>query len=278
MDKASDFVTIVGSKFVAALQRVVEYLPNIVAALLIVALGWLIGWILKQATRRVLVGVNRLLSRLLARTAAEHMRLPDAVIRLLAGLIFWVVVIFAIEAAFRVLDIAMASRWISHVIAYIPTLLAGVAILVIGVLASTIIRDVVASATAFVGRAQGVQFGRLAQAVSLTIAIVVALDQIDIDVQLPIALIVVVAAALLGGLSLAFGLGARGYAANLIAAQQAGRQLRPGQAVSICGIEGVVAEITATMIVIDTETGRASVPARLFLEQVATIRETGDTP
>ena len=78
-------------------------------------------------------------------------------------------------------------------------------------------------------------------------------------------------AALLFGFALAFGLGARTLVSNLIAAHHLRDVLEPGQEIRIGDWEGTVLEVAATAVILDTESGRVSVPAKLYQEQAVVL-------
>ncbi|MGH9463589.1 MAG: mechanosensitive ion channel family protein, partial [Vicinamibacteria bacterium] len=50
-----------GNQFRELYQAAVEYVPQLVVALTLIALGWLIAWLLRRLTVRFLARLNRLL-------------------------------------------------------------------------------------------------------------------------------------------------------------------------------------------------------------------------
>jgi len=81
----------------------------------------------------------------------------------------------------------------------------------------------------------------------------------------------IVVACVLGGLSIAFSLGARVYVSNLIGAHYLSREYRAGERVRVGGQEGVILEITPVAVVLETPEGRLTVPARLFSEEATLL-------
>ncbi len=80
-----------------------------------------------------------------------------------------------------------------------------------------------------------------------------------------------------GGFALAFSLGAQPLMLDLIAAHQARRRCRIGQALHLGGFEGQIVELTPTGLVLETAGAGVSLPARLLHEQpVVLLREAGD--
>lgn len=273
MSQLSDIFNNLGRHLLGYLNSVIAFLPNLIGALLVLAVAWLIGRLLRALTLKVLREVSHIFERLFHRGILSHVRLSDFAVRALGNLVFFLVVLFGLDGAVRVLQLSVAIRWLDRAIVYVPTILAGVIILLIGIMASRVVRDLATSALSTSGNPHAAKIGQFAQILALTVAIVVGLDQIEIDVDLPISLIVVVSAAALGGLALAFGLGAQNYTANLIAAQQISRQFQSGDIVEISGTKGTIAEITSTTVVLGTEKGRAIIPARVFFEQLVHVSD-----
>jgi small-conductance mechanosensitive channel len=86
-----------------------------------------------------------------------------------------------------------------------------------------------------------------------------------------VVFVAAVAAAIVGGVALSVGLGARDYIANLIGAHYLRQALPAGQTVRIGEFEGRVIEVTATALILETVNGRVSVPARVYNEQPITV-------
>ena len=79
-----------------------------------------------------------------------------------------------------------------------------------------------------------------------------------------------------GALGLAFALGARGYVANLVARRELDAY-REGDTLRIDGVEGTVAALRRTGIVLATADGLVAIPAARFTEALVT-RVTGPPP
>ena len=72
--------------------------------------------------------------------------------------------------------------------------------------------------------------------------------------------------AIVGGIALAVSLGSRAYVANLIGAHHLRQAFGMGQRVRIGELEGTILEITAVSVVLETDQGRVTVPAKVYNE------------
>jgi hypothetical protein len=192
------------------------FLPNVIGFLLILLVGYVIARIAKTAINKVLdkVGVDRALHESDAGRYIERVS-PDAKPSHLIGAVaFWFIFLFAVSAAVGALKIAALTDFIAKVQSYLPNVIAAVLIFV--------------AAAAIAGAAGGVAHklmgdtptGRMLRTVIpglvLAIGLFMVLDQLNIAPQI----VTITYAALLGMLALAgalaFGLGGRDVAAQML--------------------------------------------------------------
>jgi hypothetical protein len=271
MSDLNEWFSSVGASFAAALDSIGTYLPHLLAALLLVLLGWIVARVLKTGFVKLANSLNAFLYRIRPGSRSGRMQLSAALIALLANVLFWLLILLFAAIAARVARLDLFTDWLDRVVAYLPTLVAGGLIALAGYLASSLIRDLVTATVHSSGARHSEVFGLTAQGAVFLTAAVVGLDQIGVDVTLLIVLLALVIGAALLCLVLAFGFGARVFVGNLIGAQQAQLQLEAGQTAQIDDWIGQVIEVTATSVVLATPRGRLLVPARLFLEKATLL-------
>ncbi len=254
-----------------AISTFANHLPSILLALLVLVLGWLLARVMRSVARRAFTGTNRLLNRLIGKKDAGSAQLSPIVASVLSEIVFWAVIFLGAAIAARIAELPALSGWLDKIAEWLPNLLMGVAIIVIGYLVSVAAAEQVSNSARKAKSPQSALMGRLAQSAIFVTGIIIGLDQIGVNVTLLTALFVVCAAAILIGFSIAFGLGARDHVSNLIGARTARRRLQRGTTLRIGDIEGEVLEVTSTQIAIETEDGRALLPARLIEERELVI-------
>lgn len=253
------------------MDRFAAFLPLLVGALLLL----LIGWVLAQAARKAALSIarsaNGAIDRIVNRGREKRVHLPTQTPKLVSDIVYWMIILLFVTWAARVARFDTVSGWLDRIVTYIPTLIAGMAIVFLGYLVSAVVRDIVSGAAGSAGFAQSRLMGLAAQVATFVTGLVIGLDQIGIDVSFLVTLIAIMLGALLAGLSLAFGLGARNFADNLVNARNIQRLYRRGQTVRIGELEGEIIELTPTSVVMASERGRSAIPARLFGEQVSVL-------
>ena len=259
-----------------ALGEIAGFLPNLVAALILGLLGWLVARFVRLLVLRSCRALNRLIGRMPARPFSLF-GLTPTVARVLGDLAFWVVVFLFLVGIAAALQLDAVSEWLARLAGFLPALLAGGLIIVIGIAGSILLGQLTTAAAAPLGGARGHLLGRVVQATVLTLAVVLGIGQMGLDMTLPVALIVVAAASVGGALTLAFALGAVDVVRNLIGAQGLQEHCQLHQRIRIGEVEGEVTELTATSVVLATGEGRVIIPARAFHEQpVVLLAPTSD--
>ncbi|MCX7062936.1 MAG: mechanosensitive ion channel [Gammaproteobacteria bacterium] len=248
----------------AFLGKASQFLPKLIGALLLLLVGWLIARLLRSIGTNVVMTVERVLSQSsIARTGAS-VKLPLISARLLGGILFWLVLLFFVTAATEVMGLGIFTSWLAQLVGYLPTVAAGGLIIIVGVLAARMARQLVEAAPIGEVRAQRELLGSMVQAVILITAILVGADQIGVRVTFVVIMAAVIVAALVGAAALAVSLASRSYVANLIGSHYLRQTYAIGQQVRVDGYEGKILEMSATSLVLETRDGRVSLPAKLF--------------
>jgi small-conductance mechanosensitive channel len=261
-----DLSTALANAFTQVAARITEYLPNLLGAAVLLLAGWLIARLLRGLAVKLMHVLELLLHRLSRGQAARAARIPSASVEVVGSILFWVVILFFAAAATHVLGLGAFSSWLQGLVTYLPTLMAGALIILAGALLSGLARDLTVAAVPALPEQQRALLGRVVQGTILVTAIAVGADQIGIKITFLVILAAVVAAAVIGGVALAVSLGARTYVANLIGAHYMRQAFSTGQRVRIGAVEGTILELTAVSIVLESNEGRVSIPAKAYHE------------
>lgn len=241
------------------LRNLIETYPEI-TAVVVLLLGFVIGKLVEAAVRRLL----NLADRLAARYGTRQRTLFSALFQRVSGLVaYGTVLIIAVIMAVRLLDIEQLSSALDAALAYAPRFVVGLFIIGIGNVVGALLRNI--SASVFSDGNVNALLPRLVHIGVVTIAVITALEQIGIDISFITRLALILLAALVGGLSLAFALGARQYVANLMAQPELARYA-PGDRLRIGEDEGVIVEIYRTGLTLATDDGLVAIPAAQLAE------------
>jgi len=255
---------------VELLSRIAGYMPRLLAAVALLLAGWLVARLLRLLSVRLISGLDHLWQRMVLKTRLRGLEGRHPPVQVVGALVFWVTLLFFATAAADVLGLSVFANWMAQLVGYLPVLLAGLLIIIAGVVASALVRDLVSSSAATAGILHGELLGRAAQVIVLVLAIVVGLEQLKIDVGLLRNIAVLIVGSVFAALAIAFGLGARTHVANLLACRNLRSTYQVGDAVHFADVNGRIVEITETTVIVETPKARARIPAALFEQQVST--------
>jgi small-conductance mechanosensitive channel len=252
-----------------SLEALRGFLPDLLAALILLLLGWLGALVLRWLVLRFGRGMDALLTALYRQTGQVVPRPRWSISAIVAQIAFWLVIAFTVVAAAEQVGLLALASWLSYLLGYLPRVLIGALILFIGYLIGTGLRNLVVTVAEARGFQHSVPLGNLVAALVMAFSLLLALGQLGLDTSLLASLIVILAAAAFGAAALAFGLGAGDSVRNIMASHYVRKLYEPGQRIRLQNLEGEILEMTPVAIVIDTERGTAMVPARRFLEEVS---------
>lgn len=198
---------------------VVQYIPEILVALVVVIIGWIIGAALKQVVERIArtLKVNDALSAAGVDTLSERAGYKLKAGEFIGSLVKWFVIIVFFVAALDILRLDQVTIFFRDVVlTYLPKVIVAVLILLV----ATVVANVASASVAAAARAGGFRaaelLGSLTRYAVLVFAILAALSQLEIAPELVQILFtgIVFAASLAFGL--AFGLGGRDAASRYI--------------------------------------------------------------
>jgi hypothetical protein len=206
----------IGDSVQQALDSFFGFLPNLVGFLVILLVGYVIAKVARKAIAALLqkVGLDRALHTSDAGQYVERVSPGASPANLIAAVAFWFVFLFAISAAIGALKIPALSDFIAQVQAFLPNIIVAAIIFVV---AAALAGVVGGAAHKLMG---DTPTGKIVRAVVpgliLAIGTFMVLDQLQIAPQI----VTITYAALLGMLALAgalaFGLGGREVAGDLL--------------------------------------------------------------
>lgn len=254
----------------AIFDRVVAYLPSVFGAVLLLIAGWALARLLRALTMRAVLLLDKFFSRISTPAGLERLRIGRASV-VLGTIVFWVVVLFFITAATQVLGLQAFTNWLARLVDYLPTLAAGLLIVAGGYLLSRFVADLVHAAGTRLAFSQRVALARVVQTLILVGAILVGADQVGIKITFLAIFASAAAAAVVGGVAIAVGFGAREYVANLIGAHHLRQAFPVGQVIRVGSHQGRVLEVTPTVIILETAEGRVTLPGAVYNQEPITV-------
>jgi small-conductance mechanosensitive channel len=212
-----------------ALDSFFGFLPNLLGFLVILVIGYVIARVVKGILSKVLdrVGLDRALHSGQTGQYVEKVSPGASPSRLVGAIAFWFIFLGAISLAVSALKIPALTTFVSAIYGYLPNVIAAVIIFVVaGAIAGAV--------AALVAKTMGdTPTGKLVASVVPVLIMAIATFMILNQLQIAPEIVTITYAVLLGslglGMALAFGLGGRETAAQLVSGAYDKGQEQKGQ-------------------------------------------------
>jgi hypothetical protein len=195
--------TDIGDSFQDMLSTVINFIPQALAFLAILIIGWFVAKAISKLVDKVLerVGFDRAVERGGIGRAMERTEFDASTI--IAKIVFWMLFLFVLQLAFGIFGPNPISAMLFGVIAFLPRLVVAIIIVVVAAAIASGVRDIVA------GSLGGLTYGRtlanVAAGIILVIGVFAALNQVQIAPAIVTGLFYAMLAIIAGSAIIAIG-------------------------------------------------------------------------
>src|SRR5918993_2803223 len=195
-----------------ALDVFLSYIPQLIGAIIILIVGYIVARVLQAVVSRVLqsIGFDGWMEKGGIKQFLDRAQTRETPATVLGTLVFWLVFIIAITMAADALGIRQVSAVLGQLIAYIPSIIAAVLILVLAALLANFLSGLVRGATG------SDLLASVARYAIIVYAAFAALTELGIAVQLTAPTFLIVLGAVALAAAIAFGWGGRDVAKDII--------------------------------------------------------------
>lgn len=201
-----------------SIQSLLNFLPNIFGAIIIFALGWMIAGMVKGLVLRALevlqvepfaekVGLSQALAKVGASITPSE---------LFGEIIKWAIVLVFLNPTVEVLGLSQVTQVLSQVLLYIPNVIVAVFILMFGVIFADLTGQFIKGTAAALGAGTANALEVITRYAIMVFVVLAALSQLGIARQLIATLFTGFVAMLAISGGLAFGLGGKEIAAEIL--------------------------------------------------------------
>lgn len=260
------------------LDSAARYLPNIIAALVILLLGAIIGWL-----------VARFIATLLTRLGFDHLGERTGLIddlarvgigmrpsRLVGRIAFFVVLAAAFVQAVNGLELAPISQTLGSFLTYLPHAVLAVVLVLVGIIVGDTVGRGAAGAMSRAGVLYHDVAGGVLRAAIIVLFVLMALQQLTVDSGFLFYVLLVILGAFALAAAIAGGWGARAFAENLVAAHYIERHLDVGHFIRVKGQTGTIERLDAMSTIVRTADDRTIIFPNGYLAR--SVVEAGMRP
>ena len=203
----------------SVLSQISQFVINALLVIIILIIGWLLSKALKTIVSRALnlIKINEIsskieLDKLLAKGGITY-SLSD----LIGVICYWLGLLITVMVAVNAVGLTVAADLLNQVVLYIPNVVAALFILILGMFASTVLKNIVLTASSNAGLNQGKLLSQVVETIVIVFVVFVALEQLKIGIRITELTLGIILGSIGLGLALAFGLGCRDIAGKFVA-------------------------------------------------------------
>jgi len=213
-----EVTTVVTGAWNAFATKITAFLPELIGAIIIFVVGWIIARLVKVGVEKLLrlvrfdtatekTGVNKFLKK------GEIVKAPSEIV---GTLVYWFIMILVLIASLDALGLPIVSDMLNSIFLYIPNVVAAIIVLVLGFLMGNLLAAVVRTAASNAGLKNAEGLGKISLYAIVVFAASIALIQLGIGEEIVASAFGLVFGAAALALALAFGLGGRDVAAEYL--------------------------------------------------------------
>lgn len=206
------------SSFHGVIGQLADFLPKLLAALVLLFLGWIIAKLVRGGVRRLLALAH--FDQLSEKTGVEEFLKHGDMHITFSGIIsevcYWLVLLIVLVTVSSSLGLTAVADLFNRVALYLPNIIVAVLIVIFGTLLARFINRMVFAWLRNLGVEGALTISTIAEYGVQIFAVFVALEQLAIGTQLLTTAFAILFGAVCLALALAFGLGGREWAGRAI--------------------------------------------------------------
>ncbi|MBI4436880.1 MAG: hypothetical protein HY590_05690 [Candidatus Omnitrophica bacterium] len=214
----TDLNFLIKEPVMAMLVKIWSYVPNLVAAIVILLVGWVLARVIAAVVEKILTVAK-------IDMAAEKAGLNDILAKgevnksfseILASIVYWLIILVVIATAVQPLRLTVASELVSRLVDYVPNIIGAIFVLVFGGLLASFSGSIVQTAAGNAKIRQAKTLGQSVRVVITILTIAIALEQLRIGVAVIGFAVNILLASLGLGFAIAVGLGCKDLVARWV--------------------------------------------------------------
>jgi small-conductance mechanosensitive channel len=216
------FLSSIGRAILDALEilwdKLIAYLPNLIAAIVILIIGILIAKAIEKLIQKIVeaLKIDELIKKINIVQKIEESGTKVVFSQIFAWLVKWFVYVALLIAVSEILQLGQFTTFLKDIALYLPNVIIAVLILVVGLVLGSFIEDLLVKILRGTKAKLASLIARIAKWSIVIFTVLAALIQLKVAPMLIQTLFTTIAMAIALGSALAFGLGGKDAAKDMI--------------------------------------------------------------
>jgi hypothetical protein len=200
------------------ISQIGQFLVSVLLVIVILIVGWVISKLIKTLVTKALrvIRLDQISSQLELDDLLAKGGISYSLSELIGVICYWLALLVTIVVAINALGLTIAADLLNRVILYIPNIIAAIFIVILGMFAATLLRNIVQTAANNAGLSQANLLSKIVDIVIIIFTIAIALEQLNIGARIIELITTIVLSAMGLAVALAFGLGCKDIAAKFV--------------------------------------------------------------
>lgn len=214
-----EWLTLVVANPVTAMSvKILNYIPAIAGAIVILVVGWLVAKLLEAVVVRVLkaIQLDSASDKAGIANILAHGEIKMTLSELIGAIIYWLAILVVIATALGALNLTVASDLMSRLVEYVPSILGAIFILIVGAFLANFVATIVRTAAGNAGLGTAKLLAKITQTVLIIFTVIIAIEQLKIASSLIVLSVNIILISIGIGIALAFGLGCKDIAGKFV--------------------------------------------------------------
>ena len=202
----------------SVLAQIGQFVMNILLVLIILIVGWIISKLIRAVVTKALrmVKIDELSDRIGLEALLEKGSIGYSLSELLGIICYWLALLVTFMVAINAVGLTIAADLLNKVVLYVPNVIAAIFILILGMFAATILKNIIITAANNAGFGQGKVLAKAVEVIIVVFAVFVGLEQLNIGIRITELTLGIILGSIGLGLALAFGLGCKDIAGKFV--------------------------------------------------------------
>ncbi len=251
------------------LRQLREFAPNLIFALAILIVGWIIAKLIASIIKRILkaIKIDDLADKLNDIDLVRQANMKILPSKIISKIVYYVFMLITFIVATDKLGVEAVTNLLTDFIGYLPRLFTGVIFFIIGLLIADAIRGVVLTACQSLGIPSAKIIANVVFYFIFLSVTMSALDQAGIQTDFIKSNLMIIIAGVVGAFAFGYGLASKGMMSNLLASFYAKGKFIIGDTITVDGVKGQIVAIDNTSFSIQTETSKMVYPLSKLTEK-----------
>jgi hypothetical protein len=247
---------------------IMNAVPNILGAILILLIGWLITKLVVYLLRKVLkvIKIDKLTDIVNEKDLFGKVDLKFNVTTVIVGFVKWIMFLVFLIVAADIMNWEIVSVEIGKLLSYLPKLFSAIALFMVGIYIASFIRNAIQGVFESFDLSGAKIISSLVFYIIAIIITVTALNQAGIDTDIITNNLTIILGAFLAAMALGFGIGSKDVIADLLRSFYTRKNFEVGQKIEFNDVSGTIESINNISLTLVTTTGKLVIPIKDIVE------------